>query len=146
MKKANRVLALVLALVMLVSVGVPTAFAKNASNIYEPASMYPGSYTDGVEKYKFTMEQGAGYLVDMLEMLLHELDLDLSREPIANVDIIGDVYLLVNFQTIDNALSSIYDLVIAVRDKIPVMSTGSLTFRAFPTCFRARLSLSSRAS
>ncbi len=114
MKKAKQVLALVLAVIMLMSVAVPTAFAKNDSNIYEPATLYPTEYDDGVEKYKFTVEQGAGYILDMLEMLLHELNLDLSNEPVVD-EWYAKVTLKANLTTIDDALYFIGNLVNAIN-------------------------------
>ncbi|MBR4450452.1 MAG: hypothetical protein IKS39_01290 [Clostridia bacterium] len=114
MKKAKQVLALVLSVIMLLSVAVPTAFAKTDVNIYEPATLYPTEYDDGVEKYKFTVEQGAGYIVDMLEMLLHEANIDLSNEPVVD-EWYATVTLKANLTTLDNALYFLGNLINAIN-------------------------------
>ncbi|MBR6361510.1 MAG: hypothetical protein IKS04_06905, partial [Clostridia bacterium] len=87
MKKAKQVLSLVMAAIMVFAIAVPTAFAKTAANNYEVANIYPYDYTDGVQKYKFTAEQGAGYVLDLLDGLLYDAALDLTKEPVTNVAI-----------------------------------------------------------
>ncbi len=114
MKKAKQVFALVLALVMLLGVAVPTAFAKTNVNVYEPATLYPTEYDDGVEKAKFTVEQGAGYVLDLLDKLLLDLNLDLSQKPVVD-EWYAKVTLKANLTNIDNALYFIGNLVNAIN-------------------------------
>lgn len=114
MKKAKQVLALALAAVMIFAIAVPSAFAKTSANNYEVANLYPAEYTDGAQQYKFTAEQGAGYVLDLLDGLLYDAALDLSKEPVADVAVIGKIYLKADLTSIDTALYFLYNIVKAV--------------------------------
>ena len=114
MKKAKQVLSLVLAAIMVMGIGIPTAFAKTRDNNYEVANMYPESYSDGVSKYRFTAEQGAGYVLDLLDNLLYEAALDLSKEPVFNQYSVK-VYLEADLTSIDTAMYFLYNLLYAIQ-------------------------------
>ncbi|MBR5112774.1 MAG: hypothetical protein IK097_05050, partial [Clostridia bacterium] len=115
MKKAKQVLSLVLAVIMVMGIGIPTAFAKTKDNNYEVANIYPTAYSDGVSKYKFTAQQGAGYVLDLLDGLLYDAALDLTKEPVLDETYLGFISvkatLKADLTSIDSALYFLYNIV-----------------------------------
>ena len=115
MKKAKRVLSLVLAMVMAFTIGIPTAFAKTGVNVYEAATINPDAYVDGVQKLRFNTEQGAGYVLDLLDNLLNDLNFYMEGYQVA--EFLGiKVKLNIYLRDVDEALWSLYNIVKGVAD------------------------------
>lgn len=72
MKKAKRLLAVLLAAIMLMSSASLASYAYTDANQYIPPS------TGNIKNYYFTYEQSAGYLLDMLDQLLGEANIVLT--------------------------------------------------------------------
>lgn len=99
MKKALRLLAMVMAIVMLMSAACLPTYAKNAASDYTE----PWGYS-GVMKYYFTAEQGCGYILDFLDDILAEQNITYKQNiVIATIDL--------DLTNIDNAVESLYNLI-----------------------------------
>lgn len=119
MSKSFRILALVLTVVMLFTTAGPSAFAYNSiDNDYTGATVRPKNYMNGVGKYEFTVEEGAGYVLDLLDNLLYKANLKFENERvldeeinllIAHPHVTGDLTLYLN--SIDNILYSLYTII-----------------------------------
>lgn len=73
MKKAKRLLAIILAVIMIASAaGVPVYARKGGQG---GSSDYRISDTDSADKYYFTAEKGATYVLDLLDEMLREANL-----------------------------------------------------------------------
>ena len=85
MKKAKRLLAALLSAVMILSAACIQVYAYDASsdNYYEP-----GVGSDG--KYFFTYEQGAGWLLDMLDDLLADANIYITLKELDDMVGAGD--------------------------------------------------------
>ncbi|MBO4893303.1 MAG: hypothetical protein J5562_00110 [Clostridia bacterium] len=95
-RKSMRVLALVLAFVMLVSASCVTAFAKKAD--------YKTPYTDENGKFYFTYEQSATYVMDLIDELLSTVNNGKNLK----IDLKVKTFTL-TLQNYDTALQSVYD-------------------------------------
>lgn len=69
MKKAKRLLAVMLAAVMLMTAAYLPSYAYTDANIYIPPQ------TSNIKGYYYTYDQAAGYLLDMLDQMLGEANL-----------------------------------------------------------------------
>ncbi len=109
MKKAKRVLALILAFVMISSVFMTESFAKTANENYNAFKTDPTSFFNGVDKIEFTAGQGIAYILDMLDVMLKGIDI------YETIDIkVGSITL--DMRTIDEAFYTIYNLVKGIDD------------------------------
>lgn len=120
MKKAKRLLAVLLAAVMLASAACLPAYAKAL-----PGSDYstPAGFTND-RKYYFTAEQGASQLLDQLDEMLHEAYLKMDWDDIfdggntiidiANFLLGDDIPEELDFASIDGAVNTLYGFIDAV--------------------------------
>lgn len=72
MKKASRLLAMVMAVIMIMSAACLPIYAKNVS------SDYTKPIVNSLEKYYFSAEQGCSYILDMLDEILAEADFNMT--------------------------------------------------------------------
>lgn len=110
MKKAKRLLAVLMAALMIVSAAFLPAYAKNQSNRYTVPKVASN------QKFYFEAEQGAGWLLDMVDDLLGEanlkfdlLDLTGIGEGLfkfAGVDL-SDIDWTINLTSVDNLIQSL---------------------------------------
>ncbi|MBQ4626957.1 MAG: dockerin type I repeat-containing protein [Clostridia bacterium] len=117
MKKAKRLLAVLLAVIMIASAACLPVYAKiNDDSFY---SIPSGVTNNG--KYYFDAEKGCAYLLDMLDEMLMNAHLKIEVESIITLD----------FTSIDEAVNSIYDLIDKVDSGIigwiADMAIGDLT-------------------
>ncbi|MCR5522131.1 MAG: hypothetical protein K6F64_00650 [Clostridia bacterium] len=110
MKKAKRLLAVILAFVMAFSVFGSTAFAKTMNGDYLSFETQPYNYLDGVQKVYFTGEQGATYVLDLLDDLLKNANLVVNED----ASILGTLHL--ELTNIDNVMYYLWNIVHAVVD------------------------------
>ena len=82
MKKAKRLLAVLMAIVMVLSAACVNVYAYNDSNNY----MNPGKSR---AKYYLSYEQGAGWLLDMLDAMLDEANMTITCDQLNNMVDIG---------------------------------------------------------
>lgn len=123
MKKAKRLLAVILAAVMLMSAAYLPSYAYTEANIYIPPS------TSNIKQYYYTYDQAAGYLLDMLDHLLAEANIVITCNELNDMVGIGiniftsnimlnlDDYLsdahgdgddTINLTSIDKAITTLY--------------------------------------
>ena len=110
MKKAKRVLALILAFVMISSVFMTESFAKTANENYNAFKTDPTSFFNGVDKIEFTAGQGAAYILDLLDVMLKGADINMD----VDLSILGT--LGIRLRNIDEALYTLYNLIGGVRN------------------------------
>lgn len=122
MTKGKRILALVMTVIMLVGVACPTAFARRGDDPnygrYTDAAVYPYmvGHLDGVGKYKFSAEQGATYLLDMLDGLLREANLSFVDNKVVDEWYATVTLKKIDFTNIDAALWTLYNIVESVTN------------------------------
>ncbi len=104
MTKAKRILALVLALVMVITVFTTTGVAKTALSDYTEVKSNPTKYFNGVQKIEFNAEQGACWLLDLLDDLLYKANINFQQE----LSILGT--LKVYIRNIDELFWTLYNL------------------------------------
>lgn len=110
MKKALRLLAMVMAIVMLMSAACLPTYAKNAASDYSTPSTY-----SGVMKYYFTAEQGCSYILDFLDNMLAEENINETWKdmgvPSALVWMVESITNVDGFdlRSIDNTTDTLYD-------------------------------------
>ncbi len=124
MSKSFRILTLILAVVMIFTAVSPSAFAYNSlDNDYTGAKIRPNSYMNGVGKFEFTVEEGAGYVLDLLDNLLRKANLKFENERvldeeinllIAHPHVTGDLTL--SLDSIDNILYSLYTIIYGINN------------------------------
>ena len=135
MKKAKRLLAVLLAALMIVSAAFLPAYAKML-----PGNAYVVPKVASNQKYYFEADQGAGWLLDMLDSLLADANIKLDLADLINttlLDIItndwfgtraeyslDDINYTIDLTSIDNAVRSIYIAldVIKASDLISLLS------------------------
>ncbi len=116
MKKAKKIIAVLLAFVMLASAACLPVYAREVSKVYDK----PEHLTNN-QKYYFNAEQGATYICDMLDEMLSEMYLVMSWKNLVNNDFLGGIVDSVvgrenlDFTSIDNAVQTIYDIVAFVE-------------------------------
>lgn len=122
MTKGKRILALVMTVIMLVGVACPTAFARRGDDPnygrYTDAAVYPYmvGHLDGVNKYKFSAEQGATYVLDMLDDLLREANLSFVDNAVVDEWYAKVTLKRIDFTNIDAALWTLYNIVESVTN------------------------------
>lgn len=122
MTKGKRILALVMTVIMLVGVACPTAFARRGDDPnygrYTDAAVYPYmvGHLDGVNKYKFSAEQGATYVLDMLDDLLREANLSFVDNKVVDEWYATVTLKRIDFTNIDAALWTLYNIVESVTN------------------------------
>ncbi len=112
MKKAKKLLALILAMVMIASAACLPVYAKTAVSKYgEPEKLTSN------QKYYFNADQGASYLLDLLDEMLAEAYLVLTWDNLVGGSFLGGIVEgivgreTIDLSSIDNAIQSIYDLI-----------------------------------
>ncbi len=117
MKKAKKLIAVLLAVVMLASAACLPVYARTATSSYSK----PDHMTNN-QKYYFNAEQGCTWLLDSLDEMLSEAYLVLSWDNLLNNDTLGGVVDSIigrdnlDFTSVDNAVQTIYDLVLFVQE------------------------------
>lgn len=118
MKQTKRILALVIAFVMIFCAACPTAFAKVVSgaidSIYTDATRKPEDYLNGVDKYEFTAEEGASYILDMLDGLLHDVNLNVENDKVLDEWYATVTLKKIDFTSIDSALWTLWNIIYGV--------------------------------
>ncbi len=137
MKKAKRLLAVLLAAVMLMSAAYLPSYAYiiESDNYHNPGR-------NNIEQYYYTYDQGAAWVLDMLENLLGELNLIISctdlndmikesvnlnlftgniwlnlDDPLENVGMVDqDGEGAIRLDTVDNTVKSLYALSVWIED------------------------------
>ncbi len=99
MKKALRLLSMVMAVVMIMSAACLPTYAKNTASDYSKPNRY-----SGVQKYYFTAEQGCSYILDMLDEILAEEDILVEEN-------LYVAKLKLDLRSIDAAVQSLYDTI-----------------------------------
>ena len=119
MKKAKRLLAVLLAALMIVSAAFLPAYAKML-----PGNAYVVPGVANNQKYYFTADQGAGWLLDMLDGLLADANIKLDLEELISSGLLDfitndwfgtrtdysldDIDYTIDLTSIDNAIRSLY--------------------------------------
>ena len=117
MKKAKKLLAVIMAAVMLLSAACLPVYAKQAATKYGA----PEQMTTN-QKYYFNADQGCSYLLDLLDEMLAEAYIKLSWDHLVS----GWGWLIktvvdrdnIDLTSVDNAIQSIYDLIDVVDSGI----------------------------
>ncbi len=122
MKKAKRLLAVLLAAVMLASAACLPVYAKSL-----PGSDYttPAGFTND-RKYYFTAEQGCSQILDKLDEMLANAYLRMEWNDLldggntivgaANILLGDDIPTVLDFSSIDEAVNTLYKFIDAVDD------------------------------
>ncbi len=119
MKKAKRLIAVLMAALMIMSAAFLPAYAKML-----PGNAYVVPGVANNQKYYFTAQQGAGWLLDMLDSLLAEENIKLDLEELISSGLLDfitndwfgqrtdysleDIDYTIDLTSIDNAIRSIY--------------------------------------
>ncbi len=119
MKKAKRLIAVFMAVLMIMSAAFLPAYAKML-----PGNAYVVPGVANNQKYYFTAQQGAGWLLDMLDDLLLNANIKLNLEDLISSGLLNfitndwfgrrtdysldDIDYTVDLTSIDNAVRSIY--------------------------------------
>ncbi len=110
MKKAKRLIAVLMAAVMLMSAAFLPAYAKTQSNMYA----VPKVATN--KKYYFTPQQGAGWLLDMVDEMLGEANIKLDLLDLTGIGEgvfefaginLDDIDWTLNLTSVDNLIQSL---------------------------------------
>lgn len=111
MKKALRLLSMVMAVVMIMSAACLPTYAKTNASDYSTPNRY-----SGIQKYYFTAEQGCSYILDMLDEMLAEENMNDTWEDMGvpsalvwMVESITDVKSL-DMRSIDNLIQTLYTM------------------------------------
>ena len=115
MKKAKRILALLLAVVMLASVFSTTGMAKIAAGDYTSYKTNPNAYFNSIQKIEFTPEQGACWLLDYLDQLLYDVNFAYDGEKLVD-ETLYKVTVWAYLRNIDEALWTLYNAVKGLKD------------------------------
>mgnify|MGYP003289730063 CR=1 FL=1 len=110
MKKAKRLIAILLAAVMLMSAAFLPAYAKTTANFYNVPKIASN------QKYYFSPQQGAGWLLDMLDEMLGEANMKFNLPELANISEGTFKFAGVNLESIDWTLNltSVDNLVLSL--------------------------------
>ena len=104
MKKAKRLLAVLLAAVMLMTAAYLPSYAFTDANIYNPPSV------GNVKNYYYTYEQTAGFLLDMLDHLLAEANIYMTCDDLNEfLDIGVNIFTSNIMLNLDSYLESAHD-------------------------------------
>ena len=113
MKKASRLLAMVMAVIMIMSAACLPIYAKNVS------SDYTKPIVNSLEKYYFSAEQGCSYILDMLDEILAEADFNMTWGDMGLSGITKSAVKSatgidrLNFSSIDASINTLYSLLSA---------------------------------
>lgn len=110
MKKALRLLAMVMAVVMIMSAACLPTYAKNSASEYDEPARY-----SGVLKYYFTAEQGCSYVLDMIDEMLANENINPTWDDIGAGSFDGTLtrnlgVSSIDLRSIDNAVDTLYTL------------------------------------
>ena len=130
MKQAKRILSLVMAVIMIASAAGLSAFAKGAMQKNWDYTAYrtgvrtdASSYLDGINKVKFSTEQAASYILDMIDDMLAE-----NMEEVMEVGADGDGSWAFDWEVkIDFYLSSIDDAIYTITHLVGLLNDGDKT-------------------
>lgn len=116
MKKALRLLSMVMAVVMIMSAACLPTYARTAASDYSTPNRY-----SGVQKYYFTAEQGCSYILDMIDQMLAEENINPTWTELIGTtgdDILESATGLksLDLRSIDNAVSSLYTALSTLDD------------------------------
>ena len=107
MTKSKRILALIMAFIMMMGV-CTTAFAKTKdANAYKTN---PEKYLNSISKITLTAEDGATQILDMLDDLLKETNLKMDNYMLVD-NTAARLGITINLTSIDSALKDVYNLV-----------------------------------
>lgn len=112
MKKAKKLLAVIMAAVMLLSAACLPVYAKQAATKYGA----PEQLTTN-QKYYFNADQGCSYLLDLLDEMLAEAYIVLTWDNLVGGSFFGGIVEgivgreTIDFSSVDNAIQSIFDLI-----------------------------------
>ena len=112
MKKAKKLLAVIMAAVMLLSAACLPVYAKQAATKYGA----PEQLTTN-QKYYFNADQGCSYLLDLLDEMLAEEYIVLTWDNLVGGSFFGGIVEgivgreTIDFSSVDNAIQSIFDLI-----------------------------------
>ncbi|MBR2730926.1 MAG: hypothetical protein IKD72_02945, partial [Clostridia bacterium] len=131
MKKAKRLLAMILAFVMLASAASVSVFARQAGTTYTPAS-YEAAHKGSDEKFYFTAEEGCAYILDLLDDLLANAHIkyawgdiiDNGTAASALKSASGLDYL--DLTCIDKAVETIWQMMHAIQDNDNILWRAAL--------------------
>lgn len=114
MKKASRLLAMVMAVIMIMSAACLPIYAKNVSSDYTKPSV------NSLEKYYFSAEQGCSYILDMLDEILAEADFNMTWGDMGLSGITKSAVKSatgidrLNFSSIDASINTLYSLLYGI--------------------------------
>lgn len=116
MKKALRLLSMVMAVVMIMSAACLPTYARTNASDYSKPNRY-----SGVQKYYFTAEQGCSYILDMIDEMLAEENINPTWTELIGTtgdDILEDATGLksLDLRSVDNAISSLYTALSTLDD------------------------------
>lgn len=117
MKKAKKLLAVLLAVVMLASAACLPVYARTATSSYAK----PDHMTNN-QKYYFSAEQGCTWLLDSLDQMLDEMYLVMTWKDLVGNDTLGGLVDSIigretlDFSSIDNTVQTIFDLVKFIQE------------------------------
>lgn len=107
-------MAMIMAVVMIMSAACLPIYAKNASSDYTTPK------TNGVDKYYFTAEQGCAYILDMLDELLADADINMTWDDLGLSGITKSAVKSatgidrLNFSSIDASIDTLYNLLYGI--------------------------------
>ncbi len=110
MTKAKRILALILAVVMTVTVFTTTGSARLVTGNYDGYGENPTAYFNSVQKYEFTAEQGCTWVLDKLDGLLQKANIAVDGDLLYNENSVKiQVYLYL--RSVDELLWTLYNAI-----------------------------------
>ncbi len=113
MKQAKRILSVILALVMVVSVFVPMGHAYKADmndyNLYR-TNPFAQSNINGVDRLELSINQGAGWLCDLLDDLLKEQNIYIHDWEVPDVPVVTVTIENVDLRNVDSTFWTLYNL------------------------------------
>jgi len=134
MKKAKRLLAILLAFVMLASATCVSVYARQAGTSYTPTRAQAlAGHTGSDDKFFFSAEEGCAYILDILDDFLANAHIYYTWE---DMGLDGIVLSLVKSATgtdhldltsIDAAVNTVYGLLHAVKDNDNIIYKGILS-------------------
>lgn len=131
MKKAKRLLAMILAFVMLASAASVSVYARQAGTTYTPAS-YDAAHKGSDEKFYFTAEEGCAYILDLLDNLLANANIYYAWSDMGmNSTVAGILESAtgldhLDLRSIDHAVETIWQLMHAVQDNDNILWKAAL--------------------
>lgn len=140
MKKAKRILALLIAVVMIGSAFCPQVFARNDSNDYEAALSDPTTNFNNVAKFEFSPEQAAGYVLDMLDQLLYEANIHFDDEMVLD-ESYASIGITADLRNIDAAMLTLYNVIKGVNGDEDCLKSVVSTAKLLGISLRTSISI-----